>query len=106
MPTLVIMSDQQEIGAGKSFSALPRQEGDTNVRSFQATVEGVGTVTATVTVEGSNNGRAWLTCLQFSLSGNNQVTDGGVINSPWAFFRANVTEISGNGARVEVVEGV
>jgi hypothetical protein len=104
MAVITLMKDIRTVAVGDATPALPRYEGDTNLRSFQAVVEGSGAVSATVAIEASNNGRHWLPCLTFSLSGTDSATDGDVVNSPWAFFRATVTAISGSNASVEVVE--
>lgn len=92
--------------SGESIPSLPRYEGDTNARSFQAVVEGTGAVSAVVVIEASNNGRNWLPCLTFTLTGTNEKTEAAAINSPFAYFRARVTAISGTNATVEVIEAV
>ena len=85
--------------------------------TFQAIVTGTGAVTATVTIEVSNDPRvltdsanaAWLSTVlgTITLSGTNSSSDGFTTsNAPWKYVRANVTAISGTGATVQVYMGV
>jgi len=76
--------------------------------SFQATVVGTGAVTATVTIEASNDGLYPLSTLlgTITLSGTTFSSDGFTTNAPWKFIRANVTSISGTNATVSVIMGV
>ena len=72
--------------------------------AFQATVTGTGAVTATVTIEYSNDGVNALSTVggTITLSGTNTNSDGFTSDTPWKFVRANVTAISGTGATVNV----
>lgn len=81
---------------------------DAPLSSFQATVLGTGAVTATVEIEGSNDGAYWCdTPLgTITLSGTTSHTDGFTVNAPWKYVRANITAISGTGANVSVLMGV
>lgn len=77
--------------------------------TFQATVSGTGAVTATVTIEYSNDGTNVIGTVggTITLSGTTSATDGFTSqNAPWKFVRANVTSISGTGATVQVYMGV
>jgi len=76
--------------------------------TFQATVVGTGAVTATVTIEYSNDGTYVCSTVggTITLSGTTSSTDGFTSDSPWKFVRANVTAISGTGATVTVTMGV
>ncbi len=85
--------------------------------TFQAIVTGTGAVSATVTIEVTNDPRAnsdpanaaWVSTVlgTITLSGTTSSSDGFVTsNAPWKYVRANVTAISGTGATVQVYMGV
>lgn len=76
--------------------------------TFQAVVSGTGAVTATVTIEFSNDGINALATLggTITLSGTTVVSDGFSTASSWKYWRANVTAITGTGATVQVFHGV
>lgn len=76
-------------------------------KSYQATVTGVGAVSATVAIEVTNDDKqSWLTIGTITLSGTNSSTDGFATMARWTFVRANVTAISGVGAVVNVFIGL
>ena len=74
----------------------------------QATVSGTGTVTGTVDIEVSNDGVTPIATapLTINLNGTTTASDGGVVNAPWKYIRANLTAISGTSAAVIVLMGV
>lgn len=74
--------------------------------TFQATVKGLGPVSATVLIEVSNDGDNFLLLGTLTLSGSNSASDGFASAAPWTFFRAKTTAISGTGAVVTVFAGV
>lgn len=76
-------------------------------RSYQAAVAGTGAVTATVIIEGSNEGVPvnYLTLATITLSGTTSASDGFVGTAAWASVRARLTAISGTGAAVTVTMG-
>ena len=97
-----IMSAATGTGAGSTiYKASPKS-------TYQATVAGTGAVTATVTIEASNDGTSWCSTVlgTITLSGTTTDTDGLTSDAPWKFVRANVTAISGTGAAVTVLMGV
>ena len=72
--------------------------------TFQATVAGTGTVSATVVVQVSNSlDLGWTDLATITLSGSSIATDGFAINAPWSMVRAKVTAIAGTNAKVTVV---
>lgn len=82
---------------------------DSPEATFQATVTGTGAVTATVTIEFSNDGVNALSTVggTITLSGTTTSSDGfTTAAAPWKYWRANVTAISGTGATVQVYHGV
>lgn len=81
---------------------------DSPYSSFQATVTGTGTVTATIAIEVSNDGTNWCATPMgtITLSGTTSSTDGFTTQAPWKYVRANVTAISGTGATAQVYMGV
>ncbi len=74
--------------------------------TFQATVKGSGSVSATVIIEVSNDRENFMTLGTITLSGTGAASDGFVSAAPWAFFRAKTTAISGTNAVVTVFAGV
>jgi hypothetical protein len=74
-------------------------------KTFQATVEGSGAVTAEVDIEASNDGENWLWLGTISLSGTGSDSDGFASSAAWANHRADVTAIGGTGASVTVKMG-
>lgn len=76
-------------------------------RTFQATLTGTGALTATVVIEVSNDGVGWLSdaTSTLSLSGTNLASGGFSSSASWGYVRANVTAISGTGAKVTVTVG-
>lgn len=82
---------------------------DSPMATFQATVSGTGAVTATVTIEFSNDGVNALSTVAgtITLSGTTTSSDGfTTTDAPWKWWRANVTAISGTDATVQVYHGV
>lgn len=75
-------------------------------RSFQATVEGAGNVSATVRIEASNDLKGWLLLGTITLSGTNLASDGLTSIAAWAHVRAVLTAITGNSAEVNVTMSV
>lgn len=81
---------------------------DSPMTTFQAVVTGTGAVTATVTIEYSNDGTNVCSTVggTISLSGTTTAADGFTSDAPWKYVRANVTAISGTDATVQVWMGV
>ena len=82
---------------------------DSPISSYQATLTGTGALTATVTMECSNDGVYPLSTVlgTISLSGTTAVSDGFVTsNAPWKWVRAVVTTLTGTGASVTITQGV
>lgn len=81
---------------------------DSPKATFQATVTGTGAVSATVTIEYSNDNVNWCSTVggTVTLSGTTSSSDGFTSDSPWKYCRANVTAISGTNATVQVYAGV
>ena len=81
--------------------------------SFQAMINGTGTVSATVAIQVSleddtANGVTsnWITMGTITLSGTTTATDGFTTIAPWRWVRATVSSISGTGATVQIIMGV
>lgn len=87
------------IGVGDRISNKPRN------RTYQATVVGTGTVSATVKIEGSNDMAAWLTLGTITISGTDAASDGFPSETAWTHVRANLTAIGGTGAQATVTMG-
>lgn len=94
------------IATGPGATAGPAQAGE---KTFQAVVTGTGTVSATIVIEVSNDPitQGWITSTgtplgTITLTGTTTATDGFATQAAWAYYRANVTAISGTGAAVTV----
>lgn len=76
--------------------------------TFQAIVNGIGAVGATVVIDASNDGVNWTSTVMgtITLSGTTVTSDGFTSDAPWKFVRARTTAISGTGALVQVYMGV
>lgn len=76
--------------------------------SFQAIVTGTGAVTATVTIEYSNDGVNPLDTVggTITLSGTTTDSDGFISqNASWKYVRAHLTAVTGTDATVQVLMG-
>lgn len=78
---------------------------DETKRSYQATVVGEGSVSATVIFEGTNEGIGYVPLATITLSGTALASDGFVGESPWTCVRARLTAISGTNAAVTATVG-
>ena len=92
---------------GSNMAVDPRQpsgsETPATYQSFQVTVTGSGSVSASAQVVASNDGVNWITIGSvISPSGNNSGTAGGNASSPYKWWSAYVTAISGTNASVNV----
>ena len=98
--TRFLIQGQTTTGAGSENQL------DHSPSTFQATVTGTGTVSATVAIEVSNDKTNWLTLGTITLSGTASATDGFFQDRvPWASIRGRVTAIAGTGAKVTLVQG-
>jgi len=75
-------------------------------QTVTAKVAGTGAVSATVEIQVTNipdpGSTDWITASSLSLSGTTTDVDGAAVNAAWAFYRFNVSAISGTGATVTV----
>lgn len=80
---------------------------DSPYSTFQANVAGSGAVSATVLIEGSNDGTLWskTALATITLSATTSDTDGAFVTSTYKFVRARISAISGTGATVKVTMG-
>lgn len=74
-------------------------------KTFQGTVTGSGSVSATIAINVSNDKVDWITLGTITLSGTNAATDGFATEASWGYYQANVSALSGTGASVTVVSG-
>lgn len=86
----------------------PTRYKDSPFTVFQAILTGTGAVTATVSIQGSNDSFNWgkTPLVTFSLTGTNTDNDVLTYTGPCKYVRANVTAITGVGASVTVTAGV
>lgn len=101
---VTLLSAATSTGAGEGMRLR------SGMKSFSATVTGSGSVAATVQIEISNDGEHWRAMVdadgntaEIVLSGTDSATDGFVTEESWLFHRANVTAITGTGAKVTVI---
>jgi hypothetical protein len=73
--------------------------------TYQASVSGTGSVSATIIIEFSNDGIYWIAGATITLSGTTSAIDGFAADAGWVYERANLTAISGTGAVVTVIAG-
>lgn len=73
--------------------------------TVQATVTGTGAVSATVAIQVSNDGTAWLTLGTLTLSGTTSATNGLALNAHWVYIRGVISAISGTSATVNAIMG-
>lgn len=94
-----LMTDKTATGAGSTYG--PATSGE---KTFQATVTGSGSVSATVLIQVSNDpdNLGWVTLGTITLSGTTTDTDGFASQAGWSYYRANVSAISGTSASVDV----
>lgn len=84
---------------------------DQTSRSFQAILEGTGSVTATVVIDGSNDTQSdpgnirWVDSVVgiMTLSGTNFDSVGFGSDIPWLMARARVVAITGTDATIDVI---
>jgi len=71
--------------------------------TVQATTDfdGGSALTATITIQVSNDNDQWITLGTISLSGDND-TEGFVFDAPWAYIRSNATAFSATGSTPKV----
>jgi len=89
-------------GASPSAGAGVAKAGE---KTFHAVVSGTGNVSSTVLIEVSNDptNDGWVTLGTITLpSTATTVSDGFASQASWAYYRCNVTAISGTGATVQV----
>ena len=94
-----ILNDATTTGAS---SVLPNTA--YTVQAIGSTTSGTGT--ASIDIQVSNNGDTWLTLSTVTLAlGTTATNDGFANTAPWGYFRANVTALTGTGAKVTVIFG-
>lgn len=70
---------------------------------FQLNVSGIGTVSATAQVVGSNDGVHWINYMQVSAgSGSSPQAGGAAGQTPYAYYGAYLLSISGTSARASL----
>ena len=80
--------------------------GESRNVTFQASIDGTGSVSATIEIQGSNDGAHWILLATITLSGTDTDTDGFPSSASWAMHRAELTAIAGTNAKVNVDMGV
>jgi hypothetical protein len=74
--------------------------------SFVAVVEGTGSVTADVRIEGSHDGVLWIEVDKYELSGTDTDHDGASMTWAWPYVRGRVHARSGTEAAVTLTMAV
>lgn len=94
---------------GMTPSAGPNQK--PGVKTFHAQITGSGAVACTLEILGSNRvGTSavrgdYVALGQIVLSGTSVISDGFAAQSPWKWYAANVTVISGSNTSLDVYVG-
>ena len=106
IPTFLVYSLELNAAAG---SSIPFALGSTNdsMATFQVIGKtSIGTGSATVNIEVSNNAINWLTYGTITLTlGTTEVNDGLVITAPWAYIKATAKSVTGTNGKVSVLMG-
>ncbi len=98
MTVSTLLNAKATTGAGASF-AFNSNTG-LHAKAFAVKVAGTGAVTATVLVEVSNEGTIWDTLVTFTLSGTTVDHAKCQTEGSWAYYRGNVSAITGTDAAV------
>lgn len=107
MKTVTLLATALVTGAGAAFQSMTDKDRRIMAnQGYQATVEGTGSVSATVLIEVSNDKVSWVTAQTFSLTGTTKNSQIAALVAPYQYRRANVTAISGTGAAVTVTMAV
>lgn len=88
MPTIIT-------GAAPSTSS-PLTLNQSLKMSFQLSVQGSGSVSATAAIEGSHDGQGWISIATLNASGTGYATDGGTFETFFPQVRARLTAVNGN----------
>jgi len=90
---IAILPATAAVTIGPAISLLSE---DTRNTAYQATVQGSGSVSATVIIEVSNDRVGWITdgTATLVLSGTDVASAGFVSTATWAYSRARLTSIS------------
>lgn len=99
--TYTLLGEVSSTGAGSG-----QYVSDKPHKSVQAVVSGTGAVTGTVDVEASNDGVNFFSIGTITLTGTGSASGGFSTSSAWAFIRANVTAITGTGAKITSIMAV
>ena len=74
-------------------------------QTFQATLTGTGAVTASVTIEATNDAIGWVPIGVITLTGTALASDGFAMDASWDTVRARLTAITGTKAACTVTMG-
>lgn len=85
-----------------STAAGPANEG---WKSFHAVLTGSGAISCTAKIQVSNDNTNFIDLATITLSGTTAVSDGFSGEAPWAYYRVDVTAISGTAASLTVTVG-
>lgn len=101
--SISLQSQVTAVSVGNSKNDIPKE------KTFDAVIIGTGTVSATVLIEGSNNGFAGdvgTLIGTIQLSGSGADASGFYSDGPWTAVRSRVSTIAGTGATVSVAMGI
>ena len=99
----------QDITIPNSFPLLSEtKQIESEAFSIQATITGNGAVSASVSIDVSNDENVFIDdAITITLSGTTKVTDGrGWNQQKWQYARARLTAMSGTNAMLSVILGV
>lgn len=102
MASYQIKAEQVEWADGETETTTNQASKTYNVWgtqiSVQAKVVGTGAVTADVAVQVSNNATDWITATTIALTATGADVDAVALNAAWAYYRLNLTNLTGTGA--------
>lgn len=94
-----LFTDRTTTGAGTT------REAPGPGATVQVVVTGTGALTASVTIQVSNDGTNWLDLGTLSLSGTTSATQGLALQAHWVYIRGNIATLTGTGATVNAIMG-
>lgn len=97
----LMLNEAKALGDSRIVSELPR------LKSFNVSLRGTGVLHAKVVLKGSNINKpyAYVDLVTITMDGSTLMTDSGIHDGPWAFYKFSIVELSGTGASVDAAMG-
>ena len=97
----LMLNGVKAVGDSRVVSDLPR------TKSFNVALRGTGVLHAKVVLKGSNINKpyAYVDLVTITMDGNTLLTDSGIHDGPWSFYKFTVVELSGTNASIDAAMG-